>query len=108
MSLIAEGRQKVINKAAETHLHKFVEQLINEEKLERQWLEIILKFAIRACHSLKPDVKLGDQLDIREYAKIKIIPHGSIDDCLYVDGVVFSKNIGHKNLKFDIENPKIL
>jgi 1-phosphatidylinositol-3-phosphate 5-kinase len=70
--------------------------------------DIIKKFATRVCDSLRPQIRQGDHLDIRNYAKIKVIPEGSREECQYVDGVVFTKNIGHKKLKSRVQNAKVL
>lgn len=47
---------------------------------------------------MDPNVKDGDFLDIRPYVKMKLIPGGSRDECRYVDGIVFRKNVTHKTM----------
>jgi 1-phosphatidylinositol-3-phosphate 5-kinase len=84
-------------------------------------VEIILGFSTRACNSIKPQVKKGDLLDVREYVKvipshppyslitkIKVIPDGTVDECTYIDGIAFTKNIAHKKLQSSIDNPRVL
>lgn len=60
--------------------------------------------------SVDPDVRNGDELDIRPYVKIKVIPGGDISECSYVDGIVFRKNVSHKKMAttHGKENPRIL
>jgi hypothetical protein len=53
-----------------------------------------------------PDVRAGDQLDIRPYVKLKVIPGGQMHECGYVDGLVFRKNVAHKKMLRDIEHPR--
>ncbi|CAN0325176.1 unnamed protein product, partial [Scytosiphon promiscuus] len=55
-----------------------------------------------------PNVKEGDFLDIRPYVKMKLIPGGSRDECRYVDGIVFRKNVTHKTMPRFIERPRLL
>jgi 1-phosphatidylinositol-3-phosphate 5-kinase len=58
---------------------------------------------------VKPQLKTRpDLMDIREYVKVKVIPEGKLSECRYVDGVVFNKNLIHRRMNSDIENPKIL
>jgi 1-phosphatidylinositol-3-phosphate 5-kinase len=45
-------------------------------------------------------VRLGDHLDVREYVKVKRIPGGNVIGSHYVDGVVFTKNVAHKKVRF--------
>lgn len=47
---------------------------------------------------MDPNVKGGDFLDIRPYVKMKLIPGGRRDECRYVDGIVFRKNVTHKTM----------
>ncbi len=60
--------------------------------------------------SVDPDVRSGDNLDIRPYVKIKVIPGGTTSECLYMDGVVFRKNVSHKKMAIDgcKTDPRIL
>lgn len=53
---------------------------------------------IQAVSSVDPNVKGGDFLDIRPYVKMKLIPGGRRDECRYVDGIVFRKNVTHKTM----------
>lgn len=48
--------------------------------------------------TVDPNVKERDLLDIRPYVKIKLIPGGHRDESRYVDGIVFRKNVTHKNM----------
>ena len=46
-------------------------------------------------------------MDIRKYIKVCIVPEGDLADCMYVDGVAFSKNVVHKLMRTNITNPKV-
>ena len=42
-------------------------------------------------------------MDIREYIKVKKGPGGSIDQCHYYSGVVFTKHVAHKRMRSTIK-----
>ena len=58
--------------------------------------------------TVDPDVRVGDLLDVRSYVKIKTIPGGVIDECCYVDGIVFRKHVVHKKMVRAINKPRVL
>ena len=43
--------------------------------------------------NVKPDILNGDNIDIRQYCKIKTISGGTITDCNYIHGIIFRKNL---------------
>lgn len=75
------------------------------------WKDLIVHLVGEVVSSVDPDVRVGrDNMDIRPYVKIKVIPGGSIDESVYVDGVVFRKNVSHKKMGANASrtNPRIL
>jgi len=50
----------------------------------------------------------GDSIDLRRFVRIKKLPGGSRADCKYVEGVVITKNLQHKDMRMQIAHPKIL
>ena len=50
----------------------------------------------------------GDSIDLRRFVRIKKLPGGSRADCKYVEGVVITKNVQHKDMRMQITHPKIL
>eukprot|EP01083_Nonionella_stella_P090241 252116_1 len=103
-----EQSQRRINDVHFRHLNAVVEKLLEVGQLGPEWKETIVSLAQRATDTVEPQVKCGDQIDIRHYVKIKKIAGGSIQDCCYVDGVVFRKNIAHRKMKRRILKPRIL
>jgi 1-phosphatidylinositol-3-phosphate 5-kinase len=91
-------------------VHNLVESsaILSTDKAE--WKEIILTLIKVVVSSVDPDVRSGDNIDIRPYVKIKVIPGGHMSECVYVDGVVFRKNVSHKKMAVERskDNPKIL
>ncbi|CAN0116044.1 unnamed protein product, partial [Discosporangium mesarthrocarpum] len=74
----------------------------------KDWSRIIATLVQQAVSTVDPDVRGGDSLDIRPYVKIKLIPGGRMEECRYVDGVVFRKSVSHKSMARSIERPRIL
>ena len=99
---------------ASVHLSAVVNNLVENSTIltekKTEWKEIILNLIKIVVSSVDPDVRSGDNLDIRPYVKIKVIPGGTMDECVYVDGVVFRKNVSHKKMATEKskDNPKIL
>uniref|UniRef100_A0A7S1Z8Z8 1-phosphatidylinositol-3-phosphate 5-kinase n=1 Tax=Ditylum brightwellii TaxID=49249 RepID=A0A7S1Z8Z8_9STRA len=92
-----EGKEK------EDESKKRTQILIN------QWVDVLMMLATRCCATVNPNVKKGDLLDIRPYCKIKVIAGGSINDCAYMSGIVFHKNVSHKKMARVLNNnPRIM
>lgn len=97
------------------HLESIVDSLVRTSTLIESeniaiWKSTILYLVREVVSHVDPNVKLGDSLDIRDYVKVKIIPGGSMDENAYIDGVVFRKNVAHKNMIKNSakSNPRIL
>lgn len=98
---------------ASNHLVGIVERLVDHSEIAAQkndWKDIIVNLVKEVVSSVDPDVRAGDSLDIRPYVKIKIIPGGLRSESVYIDGVVFRKNVAHKKMAAGgwKENPRIL
>ena len=42
-------------------------------------------------------------MDVRKYVKVKTLPGGTLDQCKYYCGHVFTKNLTHKKMRNDIK-----
>lgn len=74
-----------------------------------KWKEVVVSLCNQVVASVDPDVRRqGDQLDVTNYVKVKTIAGGQMDECCYVDGVVFRKQVLHKRMQKSIHSPKIL
>jgi 1-phosphatidylinositol-3-phosphate 5-kinase len=73
-------------------------------KYEHTLFDLVLEMVI----SIKPDVRGGDDMDLRHYLKIKKIPGAKPSDSHYVKGVVCSKNVAHKQMIRNVDDPRIL
>ncbi|CAN0318275.1 unnamed protein product, partial [Ectocarpus sp. 12 AP-2014] len=79
-----------------------------EPSRQAEWSRIVASLVQQAVSTVDPNVKEGDFLDIRPYVKMKLIPGGHRDECRYVDGIVFRKNVTHKTMPRVIERPRLL
>jgi 1-phosphatidylinositol-3-phosphate 5-kinase len=73
-----------------------------------QYENIIFDLLLEMVASIKPDIRNGDDMDLRHYIKIKKIPGGTPKDSTYVKGVMCSKNVAHKQMIRNVDDPKIL
>jgi hypothetical protein len=98
------------------HVHKqmqieILKQLLKLKNISFDWFDILIKLVWQSVHLIRPDVKHdNDSMDIRTYIKIKKLPGVGLTkaDCRIVNGLVFGKNVAHKNMQRDIKTPKIL
>lgn len=74
------------------------------------WKNTILSLVREVVGFVDPNVRQGDSMDIRDYVKLKVIPGGDMSENLFVDGVVFRKNVAHKKMMQESNklDPKIL
>eukprot|EP01041_Mallomonas_annulata_P002649 gene2649-5200_t len=98
---------------ASTHLDDVIEYIVKKTseipKPEKtMWHEIIAGLAREVVSNVDPDVRGGDSMDIRPYVKLKIIPGGRPEECSYIGGVVFRKNISHRCMLTNKVRPRIL
>ncbi|KAI9838745.1 MAG: 1-phosphatidylinositol-3-phosphate 5-kinase [Sclerophora amabilis] len=99
-----------LNSASLQHVRKLLRQLLQESAIvdADAWGQAMLPILLRCTDDVNPDVRRGDDIDIRHYVKIKKIPGGRPADTSYVSGVVFSKNLALKSMPRSISHPKIM
>ncbi|CAO3597034.1 unnamed protein product [Absidia cylindrospora] len=97
------------------HARKLLRQLMDETNLcdlpdtmKTEWETVIMQLLIKMTGLVQPDVRAGDDMDVRHYVKIKKIPGGLPSDSFYVKGVMCSKNVAHKRMARNIAEPRIL
>ncbi|XP_037080111.1 1-phosphatidylinositol 3-phosphate 5-kinase-like [Pollicipes pollicipes] len=84
-------------------------QLLDSAGLPAKWYEPILDMSRQISRLVKPDVRHEcDELDVRQFVKIKRIPGGKPSDSSIVQGVVCRKNIVHNDMPSQLTNPQIL
>ncbi|KAJ2958021.1 hypothetical protein NQZ79_g6344 [Umbelopsis isabellina] len=104
-----------LNAGSLDHMRKLVRQLLGDanipkitDKLLDEWEDVLMNLLLKVSDNVHPNIRGGDEIDIRHYVKIKKIPGGRPKDSSYVKGVVCSKNVAHKQMVRNITNPRIL
>ncbi|KAK9248041.1 hypothetical protein V1506DRAFT_453538 [Lipomyces tetrasporus] len=102
-----------LNAASLSHVRRLLRQLLEELRLPppatvEQWERALLPILLQATEDLDPDIRAGDEIDVRKFVKIKRIPGATPDDTVYLSGVVFTKNLALKSMIKDISSPKVL
>ncbi|GBB85059.1 hypothetical protein RclHR1_11630001 [Rhizophagus clarus] len=99
-----------INPASLGHMRSLLRQCLLESKINLSdgWEDVIMKLMMKVSDNLNPNIRNGDEIDIRHYVKIKKIPGGIPQDSEYVHGVVCTKNLAHKKMKRTLNSPRVL
>ena len=99
-----------MNAASKQHMKLLMHQMLekSETKFSEEWKVVIFQMLLQVCNKLNPNVRQGDEIDIRNYVKIKRIPGGLVSESMYINGVVASKTVIHKQMLKPISNPRIL
>jgi 1-phosphatidylinositol-3-phosphate 5-kinase len=99
-----------LNNASLHHVGRLLRQLLQDASIPNipSWEKALIPLLLQCTDDVNPDVRLGDDIDIRHYVKLKKIPGGRPGDTSYVSGVVFSKNLALKSMPRVISNPRIV
>ncbi|KAH0563270.1 hypothetical protein GP486_002166 [Trichoglossum hirsutum] len=99
-----------LNRASLQHVHKLLRQLLQDSGVSNAsgWEQALMPILLRCTDDVNPDVRHGDDIDIRHYVKVKRISGGRPGDTSYVSGVVFSKKLALKSMPRSIQNPRIV
>ncbi|KAF9926087.1 1-phosphatidylinositol-3-phosphate 5-kinase [Mortierella alpina] len=95
-----------LNNASLQHMRRLLRQLLKRFEIDNadRWDEVIMKLVLKVSNSIQT---LGN-MDVMQVVKIKKIPGGTAQDTLYINGVVCTKNLAHKQMSRTIHNPRIL
>lgn len=109
-SELIRKRPDVIAGNSLQHFHRMLRQAIDRAGLDSaaEWERVLSTLLLKVSTHLQPNVRSGDSIDVRAYVKIKKIPGGKISDSEYVDGIVISKNVAHKQMARHLVNPRIM
>ncbi|KAK3943712.1 hypothetical protein QBC46DRAFT_446772 [Diplogelasinospora grovesii] len=107
-----EGRSSEdgLNPTSLQHVKKLFRQLLNDADIPNPsaWEKALVPILDRCAGDVDPNIRNGDDMDIRHWVKLKKIPGGKPSDTAYVHGVVFTKNLALKSMPRKIRNPKIV
>ncbi|KAK4229701.1 putative phosphatidylinositol-4-phosphate 5-kinase [Podospora fimiseda] len=96
--------------ASMQHVKKLFRQLLGDAEIPNpaSWERALIPILDKCADDVDPDIRNGDDMDIRHWVKLKKIPGGKPSDTAYVHGVVFTKNLALKSMPRKIRNPKIV
>ncbi len=99
-----------LNDASLHHVRRMLNQLLEDANIPNvsSWEKALIPILLQCTDDVNPNVRLGDDIDIRHYVKLKKIPGGKPGDTAYVSGVVFTKNLALKSMPRSISNPRIV
>ena len=99
-----------LNRASLQHVQNLLKQLLQDSEVPNvpAWEKALLPILLRCTDDVNPNVRHGDDIDIRHYVKMKKIPGGRHGDTAYVSGVVFRKNLALRDMLRSISNPRIM
>ncbi|KAL5119500.1 Mitochondrial distribution and morphology protein 12 [Pleosporales sp. CAS-2024a] len=99
-----------LNTASLEHARKLLRQMLHDAGVPHvsSWDRALIPILRQCTDDVNPDVDRGDDIDIRNYIKLKKIPGGKPRDTAYVSGVVFSKNVALRSMPRNIPNPRLV
>ena len=99
-----------LNSASLHHVKRLLRQLLQDAAIPNvaAWEKALVPILLQCTDDVNPDVRAGDDIDIRHYVKLKKIPGGKPGDTSYVSGVVFTKNLALKSMPRTLSNPRIV
>ncbi|KAL7042422.1 hypothetical protein ACKWTF_001129 [Chironomus riparius] len=109
-SLLLTVGSKPLLEAYFEHEERLFQQLLRNENLDLSWSKVLITQCARIAHTIHPEFsnRTLDSMDVRNFVNIKKISGGTRNDSTIIGGVVFSKNVAHKDMKIKIDNPKVL
>lgn len=90
------------------HEEILLHQLLRNENLDQNWSKILIQICARIANTLRPEVCGLDMMDIRNFVNFKKVPGGQRKESYIIGGVVFTKNVVHKDMINKITKPRIL
>ncbi|KAF3357529.1 hypothetical protein VdG1_03317 [Verticillium dahliae VDG1] len=102
--------QVELNSSSMLHVRKLLHQLLEDSRVPNAsaWEKALIPILLQCTDDVVPDIRAGDDMDIRHYVKLKKIPGGKPGDTSYVSGVIFTKNLALKSMPRRIVNPRIV
>uniref|UniRef100_A0AAG5DAA2 1-phosphatidylinositol-3-phosphate 5-kinase n=1 Tax=Anopheles atroparvus TaxID=41427 RepID=A0AAG5DAA2_ANOAO len=106
--LISTGAKALLQVFCE-HEELLVNQLLRAQNLDPSWCKTLIPTVARVANTLRLDAAYGtDAMDIRNYVYFKKVPGGERCESQILGGVVFSKNVAHKEMPQKVDKPRIL
>jgi 1-phosphatidylinositol-3-phosphate 5-kinase len=99
-----------LNNASLHHVRRLLRQMLQDANIPNvaSWEKALIPILLQCTDDVNPDIRRGDDIDIRHYVKVKKVPGGKPGDTSYVSGVVFTKNLALKSMPRSISHPRIV
>ncbi|KAK4444070.1 putative phosphatidylinositol-4-phosphate 5-kinase [Podospora aff. communis PSN243] len=106
----ARPHEAGLNPASMQHVKKLFRQLLADADVPNAgaWERALIPILDQCADDVDPNIRNGDDMDIRHWVKLKKIPGGKPSDTAYIHGVVFTKNLALKSMPRKIHSPKIV
>ena len=97
-----------IDKKLVMHIQKMIDQIIKDFAINSsKWRRLMIKSTQNAVQTIRPSSRLlNDSIDFNSFIKIITLEYPNQDKCQYVNGVVFKKDVAHRQMLTEIENPR--
>ena len=99
-------RRQRVKDAADVHFASLISFLVASEGLNLDWKDSISLLSTEAYEKVR--MASGDFRDIRKYVKVKKVSGGAIWESAILRGITFTRNVAHKRMRDDIEDPRLL
>lgn len=99
-----------LNNASLQHVRQLLGQLLQDARVPNVdlWENALMPILLQCTDDVNPEIRHGDDIDIRHYVKIKRIPGGVPADTSYISGVVFTKNLALKSMSRSLSQPRVV
>lgn len=99
-----------IDKKLVMHIQRMIDQIIKDFAIDSsKWRRLMIKSTQNAVQTIRPSSRLlNDSIDFNSFIKIITLEYPNQDKCQYVNGVVFKKDVAHRRMLTEIENPRVL
>jgi 1-phosphatidylinositol-3-phosphate 5-kinase len=100
-----------LNQGSLDHVKYMLKQMLHDAEIPKpeRWQKALMPILLQCTDDVNPDIEgAHDDIDIRQYIKLKKIPGAKPGDTAYVSGVVFTKNLALKSMLRTVSNPRIL
>ncbi|CAL5037942.1 unnamed protein product [Urochloa decumbens] len=104
------AHKEFLRNALHGHFRALVSQLLQGHGIDPVdgWSDIVVSLAWQAAIFVRPDTSKGGSMDPTDYVKVKCVASGNPNDSAFIKGVVCSKNVKHKRMVSQHENPRLL
>ncbi|KAG5437249.1 hypothetical protein PCANB_001042 [Pneumocystis canis] len=99
-----------INSFSLGYIRELLKQLLSDFNITSvsHWEPVLTPILFKIVDNINPNIRNGDDIDIRHYVKIKKILGGDPTLSCYVQGLVFTKKLALKKMNTSLVNPRVV